>query len=358
MNILILSTGTQRRCLMQKKYLEKEGLNVTISIPNNPLHKLPRGKAVINRTLQKILIPDLDAITIPITIEKIKSIHPDIILVSLPPFSLLLTIPKLARQAPVVLDYRDPWLESYSYRPHPIDREIQERAMRHASAIITPNPYWYTIFRERYQKHKSIIHNISNGYDPEDFKDLPRKVRNQKMIWSWIGTLLPEHDTTIIEQINEYSKQDLQAQIQIRIAGRLSPSKLKKILKNRNIEIQVEGNLSHKEAINLMHQSDALILPPTLHREGIPSRTPEYIRSGTPILSNTRSTMTRELIKKTRSGIVATRPENIYMTINRWYMEWQYGRPILKEDRNLKPLEEYNWKENVKKLNTILEEIA
>jgi len=367
MKLAIISTGgIQRRTQIQIKYLEREGIDTKTIAPKNPIHKIPRGKATINKTLQKLLITDLDAFTLPAALAQAKKKKPDAILITLPPFSQLHIAPRLAKLAkttPVILEYRDPWLESYSYNPpthmhHTANTKIQSQAMKEASTIIVPNHHWHTTFKARYPEHRDKIRCIPHSYDPEDYENYEDHEENEKMTWTWAGTMLPQHDTTIITQIARYIRYTKTRDITIKIAGRISPAKARQITKEKEkaIQVQILGNLPHREAIKLMCQSDALILPPTLHREGIPSRTPEHIRSKTPILTNTTSKETEELIKKTKSGTVATKPWEIREEIRKMHEDWKDGKPKPKPDLN--PLKKYDARTNTKKLIQILEEIT
>ncbi len=114
--------------------------------------------------------------TIDAVSEKLSDKKYDIVLFSIPPYSLALSAAQLAGHisAPLVLDMRDPWSDNpYKIHPTPlhrlIDRHLEKRTLRKLPFIVSAYSGPVAPFADS-ASHKIAV--IPNGYDEADFDGL------------------------------------------------------------------------------------------------------------------------------------------------------------------------------------------
>lgn len=96
------------------------------------------------------------------------------VVVTVPPFSLMAAVPRLAEVAGdsgIILDYRDPYQHFQGYQAHRIEgqalalcREVWVTTKEHRNALT-----------ELYEISPERVRIIPNGYDDEDYRELPIK---------------------------------------------------------------------------------------------------------------------------------------------------------------------------------------
>jgi glycosyltransferase involved in cell wall biosynthesis len=108
-------------------------------------------------------------------------------------------------------------------------------------------------------KDKSIF--IPNGYDPEDFADL-RRIKTDKLIFSYVGSVYHHYPLTFLKALEELSNEipGFGDNIRIFFCGKIHPDK-KKEMKGYNLGpmLEVLGQVTHKEALEQLHNSDVLL---------------------------------------------------------------------------------------------------
>src|SRR6267142_4219777 len=105
----------------------------------------------------------------------IENWRPDVILSSAFPATAHLvghTIAKSTR-IPWVAEYRDPWTDNRSRRRagplHRLERWLEDRTLKTASAIVTVSDAWASGFRNRFPAIP--VHVVPNGFDPGDYPE-------------------------------------------------------------------------------------------------------------------------------------------------------------------------------------------
>ncbi|PSV38615.1 glycosyltransferase [Photobacterium sp. GB-210] len=96
--------------------------------------------------------------------QKSKSIKPDVIVVSCPPFSSALIGRLLSKwlNVPLVLDFRDAWSQA-SYFSDENDVKSEQKIMQQASALIVTSMADYHTYQSLYPQHS--VRYIPNSYD-------------------------------------------------------------------------------------------------------------------------------------------------------------------------------------------------
>ena len=112
---------------------------------------------------------------VPALRRAIDRFHPDLVLVSGPPFSSFVWTAQVCGRAgvPWVAEFRDRWADdTYTTIPswrRPIDRRLEHRTVRSAAGIVTVSEPWRAFFAARYAKPTLTV---MNGFDPADFASL------------------------------------------------------------------------------------------------------------------------------------------------------------------------------------------
>ena len=100
----------------------------------------------------------------------------DLILASGPPFAPFVLAERLSRKLrrPYVLDYRDPWWTEVTRMIRglqPLIDRLERRLLAGSQAVTIVSPSWASDLNRRF-KVSSKVHVITNGYDPDDLRDV------------------------------------------------------------------------------------------------------------------------------------------------------------------------------------------
>lgn len=212
-----------------------------------------------------------------------------------PPHSLHLIGMKLKKEIKVkwIADFRDPWtsigyhekmkLLGVSRRKH---QKLEKEVLRQADQILVTS----SVTKEEFQGLTDVpVKVITNGYDIETIPAVkPDKAftishigsllsgRNPQQLWQALGELVREDD--------EFARN-----FNLKIVGAVGQAVISSI-KEQGLEpyLQVEGYISHNEALIMQRQSQVLLLIEIDHEQTraiIPGKLFEYMVSGRPILA-------------------------------------------------------------------------
>ena len=286
--------------------MRSSGLNI-MRVP----YKQPRdimGK-IVNRLF---ILPDPSRAWVRKVVQHIepsfKKNPPDVIFVTTPPHSVQMAGIELSRQfnVPYFADLRDDWLGNWRHKWRtPVHRMVAkrcERLMVSAASCITLNTgIVKKRFEERYPRVIHKIHNITNGFDEEDFQPVL-----QRTIIEPDGrkTLLYAGDnyggfmlTLLSSVVKKMKEKRLHRHWRIVTAGReMAPSdEYKDVWKHL-------GMLDPKKFSLVVSQADCLLLvmPPGEQEPSgtVPLKTYQYLRSGSAIVYLGERGSTTELIEQ------------------------------------------------------------
>jgi len=307
---------------------------------------------------------------LPFAISKaekvIKKEKPKIIFSTSPPVTnhLIAYMLKKKTGIPWVADFRDPWTDNFMIRyptktHHKIEQSIEHKFFRNADRIIfvTDKHRKYLI-----EKLPNILPekcvNITNGYDPDDFKNNSVKKTNKFTI-TYIGTFYgkqsPKYFFSAIDSASK-KNDELKKDLEIRVAGKAS-----KEFQNLNIKfglnesIKQLGYQPHKKAIELMKSSSCLFLLISLGPKSdwvYTGKIYEYMASETPILATVpKNSPVREIIKATNTGLAIDTDDinGIKDVILTYYKQWKKGE--LYSSPNWQEIEKYNIEKLTNKLS-------
>jgi len=291
----------------------------------------------------------------------------DVLYASGPPWTGMLAAADAARRTglPLVLDFRDPWTQ-LEYTTWPtrlhflLDRRQERYVLRTARAVISNTNIWrQKLLTAHPFLDPARVTVLPNGFDEEEFGELPparplaakdtmkvsfigsfwsmgrldelpagsalrrlkRLVRRwNKRVWDalayrpsgWVDvtTHSPYYLLKACREMLDRCP-DLAGRVSIhltRTAGNAYAEQLVRTLRLEGV-VQLLGNLSHRQCLELMLSSQVLFLPLGDVRQPIPlgassGKIFEYLASGVPILAVVPQGEAAELIRRLRAGVV------------------------------------------------------
>ena len=245
----------------------------------------------------------------------------DCLLLSSPPFSLAMLAGQLSRQLtlPVILDMRDHWT-SYPFKIHPTpyhfarDKQLERQAISEIRLGVSA----YQSLLDYYQKYIPQFDAtrwtlIPNGYDEEDFSDLPETSLDTSYFnMAFFGTFYSHinHPKWLLSAMARLKAAAPQTAAKLRFYHiGFSHVDLNTLAERYGVADQVIclGYLPHKEALSVLRSMDAfsLILDDAnpLSRHTIGAKVYEYLRLRKPILALVdQQGEAAELLRRTDSG--------------------------------------------------------
>jgi glycosyltransferase involved in cell wall biosynthesis len=257
-------------------------------------------------TFRNILMPDRAIAWLPFAVRLGKHIisqeEIDAIFVTSPPHSstLIGVWLKILTGKPLILDFRDDWIDTPWYHSKPritrmIERKLENLAIKTADKVILVTEWSRNAFLERYPSEPSdkfVL--ISNGCDLDEFTLIPSKTAptcNAKFTIVHAGSLndskswtrSPETLFQAIHQVLQYQP-DLMENLVLAFTGFL-PERLRQLVKELGLSGVVKelGFLPRDEWLRCMEESDLLLV---INYEGfstlIPGKIYEYWAVGGP----------------------------------------------------------------------------
>ncbi len=296
----------------------------------------------------------------------------DLVLVSIPPYSLSFLAAKIQQNGgvPVVLDLRDPWtLNPYKIHPTPFHRWLDAKLERKYVGKISFGISAYRRLLDFYAEHwvefkKKSWRVIPNGFDEDDFKELPSKPKDEQHLFKigFSGTIYSHlnHPTPLFKAMAHLKKQwpEQGAKLHFVHVGK-SHIDLKKLAARFGLENQVQslGYLPHKEALARLNEMDSLCFVlsdrDARSRFTVGGKVYEYLRLAKPILALVpEDGEAADLIHETKSGVVVS-PQNTEAIASVLH-QWLNGRQMNFKFENI---ERYRRDEQVKQIVQFFEEI-
>ena len=250
--------------------------------PNSILKKrsgFVKGKEALKNSIGKltknIFIPDNKIFWTNKAYNSAKKLltenHFDVIYVSAPPFSSIVLGARLKREfnIPLFVDYRNLWQQKETKKNLSPYHKIKNKKLEDNSLRITDK----VIVANRKIKEKLLtdypfftfddILIIPNGYDDEDFNNLPiipRQNNKMKITYSGIFNELisPKYFLEAFKKLT-IERPDIAADIELHFLGALRTAN-RKIVKKLNLQKYVfdRGALDHKDSLVEIFNSDIL----------------------------------------------------------------------------------------------------
>jgi Glycosyltransferase len=256
-----------------------------------------------------------------------------------PPSSLVMGYMLKKRfNCPMVVDYDDPWTTSSFYYPRAgikgrISRYMEHKILISANRIVLCKQ---SIRNDMLSQFKDLDENkivyIPNGYDPDDFENVPiPKSDKFRMVYTGkIGgkSFCYSPNSFFLALENLISEKTISGQdMEVVMAG-MVPLECEKMIHELSLGaiVRFSGYLNHRECIELLQNSDALLLlmesalgPETSAKfaGSLPSKIFEYLYAAKPILAIIPEGPEKELLKEAGHDFFArpNDPESIKQAI-------------------------------------------
>jgi len=232
---------------------------------------------------------------------------------------------------------------------------MEQAISENANALTTVSKPILKDFELLLRNSPVLLKEIRNGYDFE-ITDIAEK--NELFTLSYVGNfysdIKPKYFLLALSELVEENKI---SEFLVRIIGDIThydvPQNIKK-------SVTIEERVSHDEAINKMKQSDALLfIQPNNGRKGVyTGKLFEYLATLVPIVAlvDTQD-VAAKLIKDCNAGYISEFDNigQIKEGIMAAYSEWRYG---LKRDINIEIIKKHHRREQVKRLEILIEELT
>jgi glycosyltransferase involved in cell wall biosynthesis len=242
---------------------------------------------------------------------------------------------------PLVLDYRDPWVDyPFKFYPTPLHKwwniRLERQALRASSHVITTNRRVKELLISRYpflSYHDIDI--IPQGFDPEDFEGVAAPSRpatrrkNRKMHITYAGIFwedrVPDFFLQALHDLFR-EKPAMRDAIDAWFIGTFREENQKLVHRlGLQDSVQVLGYLPHRECVQRLQESDVLWMIVGDDR-GSPGKTYEYIGARKPILGCVPDGFTKATILEAGGKVVAPQDvTGIKNAIEEFYEQFKRG---------------------------------
>lgn len=268
----------------------------------------------------------------------------DLIFATAPPFTDFLIGRDLKRELniPLVLDYRDPWVEyPFKFYPTPLHKYLNVRgersALRASSHVITTNRRVKELILRR---HRFLTYNdieiLSQGYDPEDFTHAaalpgtahPRRAQAMRITYAGVfwEDRKPDYFLRALQDLFK-DRPKLRGRIEAVFVGHFRDENTKLVNKlGLQDTVTALGYLPHTECTRELMASDALWMIVGDDR-GSPGKVYEYIGARKPILACAPEGFIGATVEEAGGWVV--RPDDvagIRKAIEEMYAQWEHHK--------------------------------
>lgn len=242
----------------------------------------------------------------------------DLIFATAPPQTSFLigTVLKKRFKLPLVVDYRDSWLNyPFKYFPTPLHRllhrRLEKRVMKAADRVTVTNR---RVKEELLRRYPNMNYNeviiLSQGFDPEDFPAVSEKrAHSSKMHMTHAGTFYGNRNPAVFFQALSNVLRDnpkMRGRIEVHLLGSMRNEEL---LLTKKFDLQnvvtFHNYLPHRECVKLLAEADALwfVLDNDFQT---PGKLYEYFAARKPILASIVDGYTKQLLHE--SGVAQCVP--------------------------------------------------
>jgi len=350
LDVSLLTLGDQRQRLSERI---SEWVRDAIFVPDARIGWLPFAVAMGKKIIRKEGI--------------------DMLYTTAPPYTTLLIglFLKRATGLPWVVDFRDSWigwLTAPQWRPwfsRRLEFRLEEAVLKEADRILVVSN---GVKEDLLSRHPELDDErwvwLPNGYDAEDFVDVPLPPQDDRLTITYTGSLYgPRNPHYLLIALRELfrKKPELKSQLKFKFVGRIAAPILKELEDPEFAGVfETLPYLKHRESVGHLLASDVslLIIDDAPVNKGIlTGKLFEYIGARRPILALAPEGNAAELIRRYKLGFVV-HPKDV-PAIKRLLLhlveEWQNMQ--LKFQANNSDVEKFDRKNLTKELQGIFEEL-
>lgn len=284
------------------------------------------------------------------------------------PHLIAYTIKKMKRKIPWIIDYGDPWVFASTYRDEHtkvkfvIDHWLEKRILKSASIITVTTEETKKNYLENYLfLEKEKIKVIPMGTDYDVFKKI-RAEHSEKFRILYTGSIYPTRDIKpFLNAVKLLSEdKEMKENIEVLFVGNIE-DKYKELVICMGLEdvITFGGFVPYEKSLSLMMGASVLLSFGNKGGLQVPGKLFDYVGSKRPILwikGDERDPALRYLEGLNRAIIVNNKSEEIYSKILTLYN--LYKKQEFEKTFNLEEVPAFSWKDRVKILNEICEELV
>jgi glycosyltransferase involved in cell wall biosynthesis len=276
-------------------------------------------------------------------LDLIRSERIDVIYSTFSPASNHLLALELKRRTklPWVAEFRDLWLDDGRYRESsPRNRaahqRLQQETLEQADAVIAVTPRQTEILAGHVPGTRRKFHTITNGFDPDDFRDVPRRAgRSTCFVMAHVGRLDVARTTDeVCSAMRTFANQlgSSRSRFVLRIIGHSNPVSRERLAAT-GLPCEFVGYVPHAEAVRAMCSADALLLTVPDGRNAdtiLCGKLFEYLASARPIIAiGPLDGECERLVRACRAGLTAPfAADPILGALEEVYDAWRAGRPL------------------------------
>lgn len=269
--------------------------------------------------------------------EHLKTEKYELLIITVPPLGLIRLASEISNRfnIPFVVDFQDSWdnrILGEGYVPNFMDRSYNflmrsylRKWLKKALFITTVTP---AIAEHLKKTSNTPIEIITNGFDPEMYREKDMQLAKEFFNVSVMGTIHPMQDITImLEGLNLFLKDKNPETLKLNFVGTSSfPEILQKIKTSLPAEfLNISPRVNMLRSAELTLAANILLFPSYKGFKGYyTAKIFEYLGSGRNILMVPgNKDIVEDLIKKTKTGKIANTPKEFSEMLNTWYSEWQ-----------------------------------
>jgi len=316
---------------------------IVTAVPNE------RMRRRLSRGAQLVLIPDNKKFWKKKALKKADEIWEkhggfNIVFATAPPYTDFLVGQEIKKKykIPLVIDYRDAWVDSpaLNYYPTPFHKmsnmRLEKGVLKDANKIITTNRRVKELIISRYQNiDYNEVKIIPHGYDSEDFtkalvSGLPPK---PKMRITYAGSFYTRNPKFYLDGISKFFIKfpELKREVEFCFLGVVSKDFMA-LVKSLGIEdgVNVAGYVDHLQCVKYLLASDVLFLMISRGENddaAMPGKIGEYIGSRKNIIASVPEGVTKKMLERYEAVTFTEEdPEELMDTFHKYYMLYKAER--------------------------------
>ncbi|MFH1563674.1 MAG: glycosyltransferase [Nitrospirota bacterium] len=309
-------------------------------------------------------------------IKLIKQKKIDLIYAVGPPWTthLIGLFLKYVTKKPLVVDFRDPWIQNpwrrkYSTLRLIIEKFMEKKVIKSADRVVANTNSLRDDFLKRYNLDSIKCTTITNGFDSDDFREIESSTfsRDSKIFTiTHTGTFYNERNPiTFLQAVANLVLEGKipKDEIRINLIGVIDIEgfQIEEFLEKIGIKDIVHltnDYIPHTKCLEYLFNSDILLLIQPATALQVPGKVFEYIRIGKPIFTLAIEGETANLIRGEGIGVIVD-PDNIERIKEEFYnlyMKFKTGKLFINLNSNV--IEKYNGAKLTKELAQVFSEVS
>jgi glycosyltransferase involved in cell wall biosynthesis len=268
--------------------------------------------------------------------QAVRRFRPDVIVSSSPHPSAHVVGGLVSRwtRVPWVADYRDLW-SGNPYAKHGrvrrgVERHLERALLDSARSITTVTAPLARSLRERFGSPTRPVHDISNGFDPDEWRDIPWSADpDGRFVLLYAGVLYggTRDLTPVLHSLARLVKAGVidASTVSVDLYGD-DPGALASTAARLGIGsvLRPLGRVDRSEVLRRMREAAVLLLPLDPDPSLRPAKVFEYVAAGRPILAlGEADGAAAQVVRAVHAGVVTADAAVIDRTIRDWYESWR-----------------------------------